>query len=336
MTDQIPGSPRSGRKLFEATRPFALEVLATSWWHLFSTFSIVLASLTGAALAPAWPARLALSMFGALLMARLFILYHDHLHGAILRDSRAARALFTVYGLFALTPAHSWRFSHNFHHGNMGRIEGSEVGSFPLMTTEMWRRASGRERFAYRFSRHPLTILLGYVTIFLFSITLLAFLKRPSKRLDSLAALFPHGLLIATLLRFGGLDVLVFALLLPMTIASAVGGYLFYAQHTAPGLVILPEREWSYYSAPLASAFYLRTGRVMQWLTGNIGLHHIHHLNPHIPFYRLPEAMAAIPELQHPVVTTLRPRDVVRCFHLNLWDPARGRLVAYGEATAPG
>jgi len=332
MSDPTRKTLRSGKELFDATRPFASEEIATSWWHLLSTLSLVLAALTGAALAARWPARAALSLVGALLMARLFILYHDHLHGAILRRSPLARALFFVYGLLALTPASSWRYSHNFHHGHMGKIEGSETGSFPLMTTTMWRRASRGQRFAYRVSRHPLTILLGYGTIFAFSITLLAFLRQPRQRLDSLAALAAHGTLIATLIVYGGIDVAFFALLLPMTVASALGGYLFFAQHTCPGLRILPETEWSYYAAPLASASYLRMGRVMRWLTGNIGYHHVHHLNPHIPFYRLPEAMEAIPELQQPVVTTLRLRDIVGCFRLNLWDAERDRLVRYREA----
>jgi omega-6 fatty acid desaturase (delta-12 desaturase) len=334
MSEAIATFPRSGKELFDATRPFAAEVVATSWWHFLSTLTLVLAALTGAALAPVWPLRLALSLAGALLMARLFILYHDHLHGAILAESRLARAMFTVYGWFALTPARSWRFSHNFHHGHMGKLEGSEVGSFPLMTAERWRRSSRGARFAYRFSRHPATVLLGYVTIFFFSITLLAFLRQPRQRLDSLAAILAHGGLLAALFWYGGWDVAFFGLLLPMGVASAVGGYLFYAQHTSPGLRILPEGEWNFYDAPLVSASYLRMGPVMRWLTGNIGFHHVHHLNPRIPFYRLPEAMAAIPELQHPVVTTLRPRDIRRCFHLNLWDPASDRMVGYREAAS--
>ena len=73
----------------------------------------------------------------------------------------------------------------------------------------------------------------------------------------------------------------------------------------------------------------MKLGPVMGWFTANIGLHHVHHLNAAIPFYRLPEAMAAIPELQHPGVTSLRPRDIVACFHLKLWDPEQGQMVEY-------
>lgn len=77
----------------------------------------------------------------------------------------------------------------------------------------------------------------------------------------------------------------------------------------------------------------MKLGPIMKWFTGNIGYHHVHHLNPHIPFYRLPEAMAAIPELQHPVVTSLRPRDILSCFRANLWETETQRMVSYCDAT---
>jgi omega-6 fatty acid desaturase (delta-12 desaturase) len=114
-------------------------------------------------------------------------------------------------------------------------------------------------------------------------------------------------------------------------VASAAGAYLFYAQHNFVGMRILPAGEWSYYGAALASSSYLRTGALARWLTANIGYHHVHHLNPHVPSYRLPAAMAAIPELQHPATTTLRPRDILECLRLKLWDPEAGRMVGFGE-----
>jgi len=95
--------------------------------------------------------------------------------------------------------------------------------------------------------------------------------------------------------------------------------------------IITPE-AWTFYRAALESSSYMRMNKVMQWFTGNIGYHHIHHLNVHIPFYRLPEAMAAIPELQAPATTTLASRDIVACFRSSLWDQERQRMVSYREA----
>ncbi|MDH4054761.1 MAG: fatty acid desaturase, partial [Gammaproteobacteria bacterium] len=95
---------------------------------------------------------------------------------------------------------------------------------------------------------------------------------------------------------------------------------------------ILQGDEWSYPDAAMESSSYLKLNRVMQWFTGNIGFHHIHHLNVRIPFYRLPEAMAAIPELQSPITTTLKPRDILDCFRCCLWDEERQKVVSYREA----
>ena len=323
---------RGDREIQLATRPFAAQSSARSWWFVASTFTLLLSALAGALLAPWWPVRIVASVLGALMLVRAFILYHDFMHGAILPGSRLARAVFYSYAALNLTPPRSWRDSHNFHHANVGRIAGSDVGAFPLMTTESWRGSSRTRRFAYRVIRHPLTILFAYVTIFFFSVTLLPLLRRPSRYWDSALALLAHGTAVVTLLIFGGFEALFFGLLLPMMMAAAVGGYLFYAQHSFPGMRILPEEEWTVYRAALASSSYLRLGPVLRWFTGNIGFHHVHHLNSLIPFSRLPEAMAAIPELQGPSVTTLNPRDVMACFRANLWDDASGRMVSYRDA----
>ncbi len=320
------------RELHQVTRPFAIQSPARSWWYVASTFALLVCALAGAVLAPWWPLRLAASMLGALLLVRTFILYHDFMHGAILPGSRFARAAFYIYAAVNLTPPRSWRDSHNFHHANVGRIAGSNVGAFPLMTTEAWRDSSRIERLTYRVIRHPATILCAYLTIFFFSVTLLPLLRRPSRYWDSAVSLLAHGTAVAALWILGGFDAAFFGLLLPMMMAAALGGYLFYAQHSFPGMRILPDEEWTAYRAALVSSSYLRLGPVLRWFTGNIGFHHVHHLNSLIPFYRLPQAMAAIPELQDPSVTTLKPRDVLACFRANLWDESSGRMVRYRDA----
>lgn len=325
---------RADRELHQATRSFARESPARSWWHVGSTFGLLAGALAGAAVAPWWPVRLAASTFAALLLVRAFILYHDFMHGAILPGSKAARAVFYTYAAMNLTPPRSWRDSHNFHHANVGRMAASNVGAFPLMTAEMWRDASPRERMKYRAIRHPLTILCAYLTVFFFSVTLAALVRRPSRYWDSALSLLAHGAAFTALWLLGGFDAVFFVLLLPMTMAAALGGYLFYAQHSFPGMQILPDAEWTVQRAALLSSSYLKLGSVLRWFTGNIGFHHVHHLNSLIPFYRLPDAMAAIPELQHPSVTSLSPRAIVACFRANLWDDATGRMIDYREASS--
>jgi omega-6 fatty acid desaturase (delta-12 desaturase) len=323
---------RVGRELLAATQPFATELRAKSWWHVGITFSLMVATLTGAGMAPWWPVRLLLSLLGALMIVRAFITYHDYMHGAILRDSRVAWLLFRIYAAFGLTPARSWSKSHNYHHGHVGKISAASNGAFPVMTTKMWRTASSAERARYRLERHPLIVLSGYITIFAYSICLLPLLSNPARHLDSLLSIVAHGGLIAVLWIFGGIDVAFFVVVLPMTIASALGAYLFFAQHSFKRMHIISPEAWTFYRAALESSSYMRLNKIMQWFTGNIGYHHIHHLNVRIPFYRLPEAMAAIPELQKPVVTSLALRDIIDCFKSSLWDEEQQRMVSYREA----
>ena len=323
---------RIGKDLLKATQPYAVESVSKSWWHVGSTFALVIAALIGAGMAPWGFVRLLFSTLAGLLIVRAFIAYHDYMHGAILRESRLAGLLFNLFAAFALTPPGSWKKSHNYHHGHVGQISTASVGAFPVMTTKMWQQASLLERTKYRFIRHPLVVLFGYITIFLFGICLMPLFREPKKHWDSVFSLFVHFGLITVLWVYGGFDVAFFVVLLPMSIASALGSYLFFAQHSFKRMHIISPESWNFYRAALESSSYMRLNRLMQWFTGNIGYHHIHHLNVRIPFYRLPEAMHAIPELQAPITTTLSLHDIIDCFKSSLWDEEKQRMVSYREA----
>jgi len=330
--DTLSGK-RTGRDLFKATLPYSVESVKASSWLVGSTFAMLIATLFAAALAPAWPLRLLFSILSALLMVRAFITYHDYMHNAILSHSKPAWLLFRIYAALALTPPRSWKQSHNYHHGHVGKIAAASVGAFPVMTTDMWRDASLPARIGYRVERHPLTILAGYLTIFFISVTLLPLLRNPARHWDSLLVLLGHATLIAATWILGGFDTTFFVVLLPMTIASTIGSYLFFAQHSFEDMHILPADDWTYHRAAMESSSYMKLNKLMRWFTGNIGYHHIHHLNVRIPFYRLPEAMQAIPELQSPVTTTLSLRDIRACFKCCLWDEGLQRMVSYREAS---
>jgi omega-6 fatty acid desaturase (delta-12 desaturase) len=325
---------RMGRELLEATRPFASEIKRKSRWYVISTVVLTITVLAGAGYASWWPIRVALSVLGSLFLVRCFITYHDFMHGSLLRGSRAASIWFHLYAAFVLTPTRSWAKSHNYHHRHVGQISATGVGAFPIITTTMWRNATPGERFRYRASRHPLIVLFGYVTIFAVTICLMPLLRDPKRHWDSALSLLAHGGLIALLWSLGGFELAFFTVLLPMTLASALGGYLFFAQHSFKRMYVASPQAWSFYRAALESSSYIRLNKVMQWFTGNIGYHHIHHLNVRIPFYRLPEAMVAIPELQSPICTSLVPREIRDCFRSSLWDEARQRMVSYREARA--
>lgn len=339
MDTKSPIAARSAKEVLETLKPFATENRGRSWWEVASTLIPMAAFLAGAAVLAWWPLRLLCSIAGGLVMVRGFILFHDFMHGAILRDSRLARVLMYGLGALLLTPPRSWRESHNYHHAHVGRIGAvgddtapvvtTDIGAFPIMNLEMWRRATATERFRYRLSRHPVTIFCAYLSVFMVSICLGSFFRNVRKHWPSGLVFLAHGGLLAGLWLLGGWQMMFFACLLPIWIAAAAGALLFYAQHSFPGVRVFAPDEWSFFRASMETASYLKTGRVLEWITGCIGYHHIHHLNSGIPFYRLREAMEAIPELQHPTTIRLRSSDLIGCFQANLWDPTRYRMVSY-------
>jgi omega-6 fatty acid desaturase (delta-12 desaturase) len=271
--------------------------------------------------------QIACSLVAGLLMLRLFVIYHDQQHHAILPRSRVAEVLMRIYGIFVLSPSSIWRSSHNHHHNHNSRLRGSHIGSFPIMTKKHFLRSPRSRRIKYLFMRHPVTILFGYVFVFLFGMSLYPFFNQPRRHFDCLIAFVVHVAIGVTILAVFGWPALLLTQTIPIFIASAIGSYLFYAQHNFPGVSFSDNAGWTYEKAALESSSFLRTSRVMAWFTANIGYHHIHHLNARIPFYRLPEVLKALPELQTPKTTSLHPVEVIRCLRLKVWDVERQEMV---------
>jgi omega-6 fatty acid desaturase (delta-12 desaturase) len=320
---------RRETELVKSTKPFAREIRWLSWWHLWSTLAALAGLMTVTCLPVSWLLRVPCSVLAGLVLVRLFIIFHDYQHGTILRGSLLADFLMMVYGLFTLNPPRVWNRTHNYHHRNNAQVPGESIGSFPVMTTEMYARASWLNRFHYHLARHPLTILFGFFTVFLYSLCIRAFVANPRQNYDSALSMLAIAGLIVVLVLFAPLSVLFLAYLLPCMVGGALGAYLFYAQHNFPDVQFQDEAQWDYVFAALKSSSYMTMNPVMHWFTGNIGYHHVHHLNHHIPFYRLPEAMAKLEHLQAPVQTSLWPADVYRCLRLKLWDPEKKRMVGY-------
>jgi acyl-lipid omega-6 desaturase (Delta-12 desaturase) len=305
--------------LHARTKVFAKDNPWRSWWHILSTACLLVAATAGTLPGLPGAVRLGCSLFSGLLLVRLFVIYHDQQHHAILPKSQLADLFMRLFGLYILCPSTIWRSSHDYHHAHNCKLRSAHIGSFPVMTREQYRKSAAGDRALYLFMRHPLTILAGYLTVFLFGMVILPFINAPRRHLDSLAALLLHLALATALVLAGGWSTLLLCLIIPRLLACALGSYFFYAQHNFPGVSFADHQGWTFEKAALESSSYLRTGKVMAWFSGNIGYHHIHHLNHRIPFYRLPEAYASIAELRHAGVTTLHPRDILRCLRLKVW-----------------
>lgn len=332
---------RTGNELLQVAKSYAVENRMRSWFHFIETWVALIAALTGTIWNIHWTMQVVCSVLAGLVGVRMFILYHDFQHGALLRGSKVAKGIMWVFGVFSLNPASVWTRSHNYHHKHNAKIYGSSIGSYPVMTTADWAKADAQTRKKYAWSRSPMAIALGYWTMFLNGMVIRSIKTNKRRHWDSIVSLAVHGLLVLVLAVWAPVA-LVLTLLVPMLILHAVGAYLFYVQHNYPGVQLKGRREWDYVHASLKCSSYFQMSRVMHWFTGNIGYHHVHHLNPRIPFYALPDVMAAIPELQDPGVTTWRLRDVSAALGLKLWDFEQDRFVGFdaapssaGSATAP-
>ncbi|MCB0790966.1 MAG: fatty acid desaturase [Flavobacteriales bacterium] len=322
---------REGKDLILATRPFAQEFRGRSWWHLCTSLVVLFMGYAVAAMAEPWWGRFIGSVLVALTLGRIFVIYHDYLHHAILQRSFLAKAFFTVFGLFMLAPVSIWERSHNYHHAHNSKLYTSSIGSYPVVTKEKFLASSRLEQRVYLFIRHPLTIGMGYIFMFLYGMCIRSVMNNPGRHWDSIIALVLHVAFGSLLWVFLGWWTFFFVFLLPFVFVLALGSYLFYAQHNFPGVTFSDKDGWTYANAALNSSSHMKMSPVMRWFLANIGYHHIHHLNPRIPFYRLPEVHAAIPELQHAKATSLLPWDVVRCLRLKVWDPAQQRMITRRE-----
>ena len=322
---------RSGPELILATKPFAKDSTARSWWHIISTGLLLLAALTGSIVNFHPAAQILCSIFTGLLILRFFVIYHDQQHHAILPKSGAAEILMRLFGMYSLSASSIWRSSHNHHHNHNSKLKGSHIGSYPIMTRAQFERTPRGKRFGYLFIRHPATIAFGYFFMFIYGMCINPFLNDRKKHWDCALALVLHVAIGVALFWFGGWAALLLGQTVPHLIACATGSYLFYAQHNFPGVSFADKAGWTYEKAALESSSYMKTGPIMAWFTANIGFHHIHHLNARIPFYRLPEAQAAIPELQNPKITGLSPIEIFRCLRLKVWDVEAQKMIGFRE-----
>ncbi|MFQ3575108.1 MAG: fatty acid desaturase, partial [Cytophagales bacterium] len=266
---------------------------------------------------------------------RMFIIYHDYMHGSILKKSIIAKWLMNIFGMLILTPASIWKLSHDYHHKHNSKLYGASIGSYPIMTKKRFLASSRKERISYLVARHPLTILFGYFSMFMFGMVLNPFWNNPKKHLDAGFAFVFHISLLAVLSYFGRYDILFFTILIPFFLSMALGAYLFYAQHNFPGVKFKTNNnEWKHADAAMESTSFMKLNRFWNWITGNIGYHHIHHLNAHVPFYRLPEAFEKVDEFKNVVKTSLHPKDIVACLKLKLWDEENQKMIGLKDLKA--
>ncbi len=323
----------TGKELILATKPYAKEDRKKSWIYTLSTLFLLVAALMGTLLMPYVLLKLICSVLAGLLMVRMFVIYHDYLHHAILNKSHLAEFIMTIFGIYILAPISIWKRSHDYHHKHNSKLFSASIGSYPILTRKKYLSMSRGQQRAYLASRHPITILLGYFSMFLVGMAFRSFYSSPRKHFDSFIALFVHATATVLIFWLLGWQAWLLTIFIPFSIGCCIGAYLFYAQHNFPGVTFNNNECWNYEKAATESSSFLVMTPFMAWMTANIGYHHIHHLNARIPFYRLKEAMNAIPELQVVKTTSLSAKDISACFRLKCWDPELNKMVGMKELT---
>lgn len=319
---------RTGKELIAASKEFTSENRLRSWLEILGTIILSMLAFAGALFnVLPLPARLFSSVLCGLLYVRMFVIYHDYQHRAILQRSTAAEWLMQVVGIYLLAPQTIWKRSHEHHHNNNSKLTITGIGSYPTITKQRYLSLTKTERTIYLINRHPITIICGYFTLFIYWLNLKSFIQSPTRHIDSFIALLLHGGVAAAICYYFGVGTFFISWFIPFFLAFAMGSYLFYCQHNFPGAKFRENQDWTYDYAALASTSFMMMNPVMQWFTGNIGYHHVHHLNSRIPFYRLVETMKSMPELRNAPITSWALPEIVRCFQLKLWDPDKEKMI---------
>ncbi len=264
-------------------------------------------------------------------LLRMYILFHDCAHASLLPSKRANLWLGRVLAVMVLAPFARWRHDHAVHHGTSGDLDRRGVGDIPTLTVAEYQARSARGRLAYRLFRNPV-VMFGVGPIFAMIIgpRIWHSSQRPRLRHSVMltdAALLAAFAALGLWLGFGAL-LLVWAP--PALLAGSTGIWLFYVQHQFEDAYWESSERWSYADAALRGSSYLKLPKILQFFTGNIGLHHVHHLCARVPNYNLQRAHDEVDLFRDVPVLTLA--DGLRCTRLKLWDAERGRLVTFREA----
>jgi omega-6 fatty acid desaturase (delta-12 desaturase) len=278
---------------------------------------------------------LALTVPAAAFLVRVFIIFHDCCHGSFFRSRRANRITGYVAGILTLTPYDKWQREHAAHHATAGDLDRRGIGDVWTLTTTEYLTATKGRRLFYRAFRNPF-IMFGLGPSLLFLIANRFSGSGHSSRERFSVYVTNTGIVAAFLLAYLtiGLSTLLLIQLPTLLLAGASGVWLFYVQHQFDDVYWARHEAWVPMKAALEGSSYYQLPKVLQWLTGSIGLHHIHHVQPRIPFYNLQRCQDAIPAFQ--AVRPLTVRHSLHSLRLRLLDETGRRMVTLAALKTRG
>ncbi len=309
---QEPSAPRALWQLTNSLGAYAITWIAIVWSLSVSYWLTAL-----------------LTLLAGGFLVRIFIIFHDCGHGSFFKSKRANDILGYITGVLTFTPYALWRKEHALHHSTSGDLDRRGIGDVPTMTVEEFRAAPRWKQLGYRFIRNPFVLFgIGPLVMFLIKhrIVLSKIANAEERRsvhwtnLGILAMAVTMGLLV-------GFVPYLLAQIGAIAVAGSAGTWLFYVQHQFEGVSWERREDWDFFDAAIQGSSFYRLPKVLQWFSGNIGYHHIHHLSPRIPNYHLERCHEAEPIFQTvPPVTLL---SSLKCLTYRLWDETHQKLVGF-------
>jgi omega-6 fatty acid desaturase (delta-12 desaturase) len=276
---------------------------------------------------------LAIAVPAAGFLLRTYIIFHDCTHGSFLPSKRSNTWLGMGLGVLVYSNFQSWKHNHAVHHATAGDLDRRGVGDVPTMTVAEYHALPWKKRLGYRLFRNPLVMFgIGPLYALVFQPRLVSRSARPRIKRNVHATNVALAVLVLGLCWLVGWQEFLLVQLPTAMLAGAAGVWLFYVQHQFEDVYWESSEDWSYADAALRGSSYLKLPKVLQFFTGNIGLHHVHHLSARIPNYHLQRAHDENPIFHN--VPTLSLWDGLRAVRLKLWDENRRRLVTFAEARA--
>lgn len=303
-----------------------------SWWQIVNTVIpyIALWFAMYYSIEVSYWLTLLLSVIAAGFLVRIFIIFHDCGHGSFFKSEKLSRWVGVPLGLLVFTPYHRWHYDHKQHHMTVGNLDKRGIGDVNTLTVDEYKSLSRGKKLWYRVYRNPLFLIL-FIPLILFVL-----LFRTTKSyMDTQHKIYVHlstlaiGILVSIVIWLIGFKAFIMIQLPILFLASVGGVWLFYVQHQYEGVSWKRTKDWNYKEIALQGSSFYKLPAILQWFSGNIGFHHIHHLGPRIPNYKLEKCHYENESLWN--VKPISLIDSLKSLRLRLWDEQNQKLVGFGD-----